>query len=176
MLDKLKRPNVEQSGVAYRKAVLGYYLVAGNSYQYAIRKGTQGPPDELWTLQPDKVEILPTRTRGVVGYDYDDFKNTNPPQNPIDAKNVAHMKTWAPDDPLFGVSPIEVGAIKVDQQSAAQKWNLALLQNWARMPGAFTTNIIMAPNDRSKVEDKVNDKMSGFRNAGRIPEIGRAHV
>lgn len=173
LLDKLKRPNVEQSGVAYRKAVLGYYLVAGNSYQYAIRKGVQGPPDELWTLQPDKVKVNPTATRGVVSYLFDDFQGTveHPVagQNPIPAVNIAHLKTWSPDDPLFGVSPIEVGAIAVDQVSVAQKWNLALLQNWARLPGAFTTNIIMDPNTRSKTEDKINEKMAGARNAGKIP-------
>src|SRR5579859_3453047 len=113
LLDKLKRPNIEQSGVAYRKAVLGYFLVAGNSYQYAIRPGkpgsVQGPPDELWTMQPDKVKIDPTKTRGIVAYEYDDFdgdaQHPVAGQNPIPAQNIGHMKTWAPDDPLFGVSP-----------------------------------------------------------------------
>jgi HK97 family phage portal protein len=171
LLDKLKRPNPEQNGVNYRKAVLGYYLVAGNSFQYAIRKNKAGPPDELWTLEPHKIKILPTRTRGVVGYNYDEFENTDPPKNPIDGADVAHMKAWAPDDPLWGVSPIEVGAVQVDQQLAAKKWNLALLQNSAKMSGAFTTDIIMSPNDRSKVEDRVNEKITGFRNAGRVPVL-----
>lgn len=175
LLDKLKRPNPEKSGVQFRKAVLGYYLVAGNSYIYAIRKGITGPPDELWPMQPDKIKINPTATRGVVSYLYDDFQGSlqdpKPGQNPIPAANMLHLMTWAPDDPLFGVSPIEVGAIKVDQQTAAQKWNLALLQNWARMPGIVTTPIILEPNVRSKTEDKVNEKMSGSRNAGRIPVL-----
>lgn len=171
LLDKLKRPNPEQNGVNYRKSVIGHYLVAGNSFQYAIRKGTSGPPDELWVLEPHKVKILPSSKRGVVGYNYDAFDNMQPPINPIPAENVSHMKTWAPDDPLWGVSPIEVGAIQVDQQTAAKKWNLALLQNSAKMSGAFTTPIILAPNDRSKIEDKVNEKFAGFRNAGRIPVL-----
>ena len=171
LLDKLKRPNIEQTGVNYRKSVLGHFLVAGNSFQYAIRKNKAGAPDELWTLEPHKVKILPTKTRGIVGYNYDEFENTDPPQNPIDGANVAHMKTWSPDNPLWGVSPIEVGAIQVDQQMAAKKWNLALLQNSAKMSGAFTTDIIMSPNDRSKVEDRVNEKITGFRNAGRVPVL-----
>jgi len=166
LLDKLKRPNPEKSGVQFRKAVMGYLLVAGNSYIYAIRKGIAGPPDELWPMQPDKIKILPTATRGIVGYEYDDFKGTD--KNPILAANMLHLMTWNPDDPLFGLSGIEVGALMVDQVTAAQKWNLALLQNGARMSGAFTTPIILEPNARSKLEDKVNEKMAGYRNAGKI--------
>lgn len=172
LLDKLARPNIEQTGVTYRKAVLGYFLVAGNSYQYAIRKNPVGPPDELWTLQPDKVEINPSKTRGVVSYNFTDFDgDAQHPAvggNPILAANICHLKTWAPDDPLFGVSPIEVGAIKVDQQSAAQKWNLGLLQNGGKLSGAFTTPIILSPNDRKKTEDRLNEKIAGPRNAGKF--------
>ena len=164
LLDKLARPNIEQSGVDYREAVLGYLLIAGNSYQYAIREGKSGPPDELWTLQPDMVEILPTAKRGIVGYNYTGFK---PEQNPIDASNVCHLKFWNPDDPLYGVSPVEVGAILIDQQTAIRKWNLSLLQNKAVPSGVWTTDVILSPNDRQKVEARLNEKMAGARNAGR---------
>lgn len=172
LLDKLKRPNPEQTGVQLRKAVLGYYLVAGNSYLYAIRKAPVGPPDELWTMQPDKVEINPTKTRGIVSYSYADFEgNADHPAaggNPIPAANMCHMKTWDPNDPLFGISPIEVGAITVDQQTANKKWNLSLTQQGGKMTGAFTTSVMLSPNDRSKLEDKINEKYAGPRNAGRI--------
>src|ERR1700739_1072828 len=50
VLDLIKRPNPEQSGVAYREAVLGYKYLAGNSFQYAIR-GKNGLPVELWALR-----------------------------------------------------------------------------------------------------------------------------
>src|SRR2546430_13739514 len=43
ILDLLNRPNVEQSGVSYREAVLGYKLLAGNSFQYAIRSEEHTP-------------------------------------------------------------------------------------------------------------------------------------
>ncbi len=171
LLDKLKRPNIEQTGVAYRKALIGTFLVTGNAFQYAIRKGTIGPPDELWVLETNKVKILPTKTRGIVGYEYEDFEgNAAHPvagQNPIPFQNMNHVKTWAPDDPLWGVSPIEVGAIKVDQQTSAQKWNLSLLQNGGKMSGAFTTPLTLDINARKKVEEKLNEKISGPQNAGK---------
>jgi len=168
LLDKLAHPNPEQSGVDYREAVLGYFLIAANSYQYAIRKGIAGPPDELWTLQPDKVEILPDKTRGIVGYNYTDWDAT---MNPIDPRNIGRMRTWNPNDPIYGMSPIEPGAILVDQQTAARKWNLALLQNHGKPPGVWTSPVAMSKPDRDALEAKINGKYQGYSNAGKVPVL-----
>lgn len=172
LLDKLKRPNIEQTGVEYREEVLGYFLVTGNTFQYAIRKGIAGPPDELWAFDPTKIKVLPTKVRGIVGYEFDDYDGSAqdpvPGQNPIPFQNVSHMKSWNPGDPVWGLSPIEVGAITVDMQTAYKKWNLGLTQNGGKMSGAFSTDIIMSGPDRQKVEDKINEKYAGPRNAGRI--------
>lgn len=171
LLDKLARPNVEQDGVTYREAVLGWYFITGNSFQYAIRSGTSGPPDELWVLEATKVKPLPTKTRGISGYKFDDFEDS---QNPIAPQNIGHLRTWNPTDPIFGLSPIEVGGLLVDQQTAARKWNLALLQNMAKPPGAWVTEQMLSANDRSKLETRINEKMNGARNAGRAPVLDGA--
>lgn len=169
LLDKLKHPNPEQSGVAYREAVLGYLFIAGNSYQYAIRSNKKsGPPDELWTLQPDKVKIIPSKTRGIIGYEYEDFPKE---MNPILPENIAHLRYWSPDDPIYGMSPIEVGAVIIDQQLAARKWNLALMQNMAKPSGIWSSSTILSPNDRNKLEERLNEKHASSRNAGKAPVI-----
>lgn len=180
LLDRLARPNLEQDGVTFREAVLGWYLIAGNAFLYAIRPGktggaagasgygTTGAPDELWVLDPNKVHPLPHPTRGIVGYKFDDFDDK---QNPIPAANVGHLKTWNPKDPIFGISPIEVAALMVDQQNAARKWNLALLQNMAKPSGAWVTDTPLAKNERDRLEERINEKLSGARNAGRVPVL-----
>jgi len=73
LLDKLERPNPEQTGVQYREAVLGYKLLAGNSFQYAIRTRSR-PPDELWALRPDRMQLLIQPRKGIVGYKYEDME------------------------------------------------------------------------------------------------------
>lgn len=165
LLDKLNRPNTEQSGVSYREAVLSYKLLSGNSYQYSIRKGKAGPPDELWALRPDLVEIVPSPSRGIVGYKYEFLEDQ------IDVSNVAHSKYWNPDNDLYGLSPVEVGALLIDQQKAARTWNLALLQNSARPPGAWTVPTTLGKNERDRLENKLKEKMQGFKNAGTPPVL-----
>lgn len=165
LLDKLAQPNPEQSGVDYREAVLGYFLIAANSYQYAIRANPNGPPDELWTLEPNKVSVVPDPVRGITGYKFDEFEQQIPPQN------IGRMRSWNPNNALYGMSPIEVGAILIDMQTAAKKWNLALLQNYARMPGAWVAPVTMGKNERDQLEAKLNGKFHGYANAGKAPVL-----
>lgn len=164
LLDRLNRPNPEMSGIAYREACIAFLLIAGNSYQYAIRSRGK-PPDELWPLRADYVQIIPSKERGIVGYYY------RPADRVYDALDIGHMKYWCPDDDLYGLSPMEVSALLVDQQTAARKWNLALLQNWARLPGAWVVPTPLGRNERERLEQKLKEKMSGFRNAGTPPVL-----
>lgn len=168
LLDKLDSPNPEWDGVFYREGILGWYLVTGNSFQYSIRKGTTGPPDELWTLEAQKVHPIPSRKLGITGYRYDDFEED---QNIIPALNIAHMRSWNPLDPIFGLSPLAVGGIMVDMQTASRKWDLALLQNYAKPPGAWVFDGILDVNTRKKVKEALNNEMAGYRNAGKVPVL-----
>lgn len=164
LLDRLAHPNPEMTGVAYREACLGFLLIAGNSYQYAIRK-RGGPPDELWPLRPDYTQIVPSKSRGIIGYYY------KPADKNYDAADVGHAKYWCPDDDLYGLSPMEVAALMCDQQTAARKWNLALLQNWARLPGAWVVPTPLGKNERDRLEAKLKEKLQGYRNAGTPPVL-----
>lgn len=171
LLDKLEHPNPEWTGVFFRKAIIGYYLIAGNAFQYAIRTNRAGPPDELWLLPPDRVRPIPDPNRGVTGYEYEDWPKE---KNPIEASLIGHLRTWNPEDPFFGMSPVQVAAMMIDQQTDARKWNLSLFQNFLKPPGAWTTTALLSPNERSKLESRINEKMAGFRNAGKTPVLDGA--
>jgi HK97 family phage portal protein len=166
LLDKLNKPNNEQSGVAYREAVLGYKLLAGNSFQYAIRAGKNAPPDELWPLRPDRVQIQIIPKVGIIGYKYEDL------DQPIPAENIGHTKYWNPDDDNeqgMGMSPVEAASLNIDMQIAGKKWNLGLLQNGARPQGIWKVPMLIGANERQKLEDKLNEKMAGAKGAGKSP-------
>lgn len=171
LLDRLARPNPEQSGVFYRKSIIGNFLIAGNSFQYAIRAAKSGPPDELWTLSPELVHPIPDQNRGIIGYQYDPWPKE---KNPIQPQLIGHTRTWNPNDEFFGMSPIEVIAVLIDTQKDGRTWNLSLLQNFLKPPGAWTTTAMLAPNDRAKLESRINEKMAGARNAGKTPVLDGA--
>jgi hypothetical protein len=106
---------------------------------------------------------MPTKTRGIAGYKYEYF------DNPILPQQIAHSKYWHPDNDLYGLSPLEIAAVLVDQQKAAKLWNLALLQNSARPPGAWIVPTALSKNDRDRLQAALREKMQGYRNAGTPP-------
>lgn len=171
LLDRLARPNNEQTSVFYRKSILGYFFISGNAFQYAIRAGKSGPPDELWTLAPDLVHPIPAANRGIIGYKYDPWPAE---KNVIAPELIGHMRSWNPKDEFFGMSPVEVIAVLLDTQHDGRTWNLSLLQNFLKPPGAWTTTALLAPNDRQKLEARVNEKFAGARNAGKTPVLDGA--
>lgn len=171
LLEKLKRPNPEMTGVFFRKAVIGYFLISGNSFLYMNRLAKSGPADELWVLPPDRVRPIPDQARGIMGYEYEDWPRE---KNPIPPQLIGHLRSWNPEDPFFGMSPVQVAAIMIDQQTDARKWNLSLFQNFLKPPGAWTTTALLSPNERSKLEARINEKMAGYRNAGKVPVLDGA--
>jgi hypothetical protein len=51
---------------------------------------------------------------------------------------------------------------------------LSLFQNFLKPPGAWTTPALLSPNERTKLESRINEKMAGFRNAGKTPVLDGA--
>ena len=167
VLDLLKKPNNEQSGVAYREALLSYKLLSGNAFQYVLRASPNQSPNELWPLRPDQTKIVLQSPRGIIGYKFDSLGSMV-----IQPSEIGHTKYWHPiSEDMFGMSPLEAAAIFADQSIAAKKWNLALLQNMARPAGAWTIPTVLSPNDRSNLENKLNNKFAGSRNAGKAPVL-----
>lgn len=166
LLDKLGAPNKDMSGNDYVESVCAYTLLIGNSYQYALRLAKNGPPDELWSLNPGKIDIVPGPNR-ILRYD---FKIKEPP-TPFEPSLIGHTKFWNPDDDLYGLSPIEVAGIFVDMNLAYRKWNLALTQNMAQPPGAWTTPALLGKKERDTLEANINQKYNGFKNAGKAPVL-----
>jgi HK97 family phage portal protein len=166
LLDLLAKPNGDMSGNDFVESVCAYTLLIGNSYQYALRAFKSGPPDELWSLNPAMIDIVPG-PRGIVRYDY---KIRNP-YIQLEPELVGHTKFWNPDDDLYGLSPIEIAGIFVDMNLAYRKWNLALTQNMAQPPGAWTTPALLGQKERAKLEESVNKKYNGFKNAGKAPVL-----
>jgi HK97 family phage portal protein len=166
LLDLLLHPNKDMSGNDYVESVCAYTLLIGNSYQYALQAFKSGPPDELWVLRPDMINIVPSR-RGIVRYDY----KINEPAVGFEPSSIGHTKFWNPDDDLYGLSPVEVAGIFVDMNLAYRKWNLALTQNMAQPPGAWVTPALLGKKERETLEQNVNKKYNGFKNAGKAPVL-----
>lgn len=178
ILDLLAKPNSSASGSKVLEAMWAYRLLHGNSYMLAIGEGDENAPrnpTELWPLRPDRVTAVVGRS-GVVAWEYS--VNGAPKKwtaDPIaDTSPLMHWKSFNPLDDVYGMSPLQAAAYSVDQHNAAGAWNKALLDNGAKVGGAFvvgsqggTSTGVLTDAQFERLEDQIRNKMSGARNAGR---------
>lgn len=160
----LKRPNPWMSGAEFRKTMVSHYLLAGNAYILGVKAG--GKVRELYTLQPSHVEPKesPRPWEPVGWYEYQPPTKQGRRFNP---EEILHLKTFNPFTQMVGMAPIEAAARSVDHSNAAKAWNVALLQNGARPPGAFKLG--SKPTDRQLKDyrEQFDELYSGATNAGR---------
>src|SRR5260221_2126487 len=151
------------SGSQFREAMIAYYCMTGNSYILGINaaQNPAGKFDELWNLRPD----LTKKKVDESGTLYYEFGNFTPPRR-YPEPFVIHNKLFAGNDDIYGMSPIEVAAMKVDIQKAGQKWNLALMCNQARPGGAWVTDALLGDQEYQGLKREIKAKFGGPRNAG----------
>ncbi|WP_197272368.1 phage portal protein [Brevundimonas sp. AAP58] len=131
----LKKPNPEQSGAEWLEGLYGALQTAGNAYAEAVG---EGPPEELWTLRPDRVTVVPGKAGWPEAYEYSVGGRSTRIGRAADGwMPVMHLKLWHPTDDHYGFSPIEAAAFAIDVHNASGAWNKALLDNAARPSGAL---------------------------------------
>jgi HK97 family phage portal protein len=170
LLDLLHSPSLRQAGSAFIEAVLGYLLLAGNSYIESVCY-QNGMPGELHPLRPDRVKIIPSTTGLPAGYEYAvNGKTRRLAADPIKGKsNVLHLKLFNPLHDWYGMSPIEAAACAIDQHNAVASHNLGLLQNGGRPSGAFIIRAPhITPDQREFLAQELRDAYAGAKNAGKI--------
>lgn len=166
LLQLLEKPNPEQGYGEWCTAEFAFLLNAGNSYTEGLAPLTgpnAGRPKELWTLRPDRMKILPDRKKRIGGYRYEVGND----RTDYKLQEIMHLKLFAATDDWYGLSPVAVAATIIDQMNSGNDWNTALLQNYARPPGALVAKGVLSDEQFSKLDEQITSRWSGVRNARR---------
>lgn len=179
LLNLLEMPNPTQGGAAFFKAVYAFRLLSGNSYIEAVGP-SEGPnagrPRELWTLRPDRMQIIKGDKGQPAGFQFQAGGRTATWRvEPVSGRSaILHSKSFHPLDDWYGMSPLEAAAFEVDQHNAAGTWNYALLQNSGRpsgalvySPGEGARSDVLDGEQFARLQQQIDDLVSGAGNAGR---------
>ena len=164
LLSLLARPNPGQPGRAFTEQVIGFLLVAGNSYVEKVE--IEGAPRELHALRPDRVKAVASSNGWAEAFDY----SVNGQSVRLPRENVLHLKLFNPLSDHYGMSPLEAAQRAIDTHNAASAWNKAMLDNSARPSGALVYaagdgQLTAEQFDRLKAE--LEASYQGASNAGR---------
>lgn len=174
LLSLLNSPSPRQAGSAFMEAVVGYFLLSGNTYIEAVQD-QEGHPIELHPLRPDRMKIVPGPGGIPAGYEYSVAgQHKILPCNPVSGhSSVLHLKNFHPLNDWYGMSPIEAAAQSIDQHNAVAGHNLALLQNGGRPSGGLIVRPSphsrgMSDEQRDSLRQDLRELYTGHRNAGQI--------
>lgn len=159
----LRRPNPWQGGSRFFENLAAFLMLSGNSYIEAVGP-ERGSPRELYVLRPDRMKVVPGNAQQPIsGYQYTAGGTTVtfPPDE------ILHLKMFNPLDDWYGMSPIEAAARSIDQNNESRAWNVALLQNSARPPGALVTENELSEGQFKRLKEQIQEHYTGSKNAGR---------
>lgn len=168
VLDRMKKPSETYSWPMFMEEAISYLELAGNSYVKKIGPKKK-PPEELVTLQPDRVKVVAgKKMKQVIGYTHtEDGKD-----KPYGTDEILHMKLFNPLNDHYGMSPLEAAAKGIDISNMAEEWNANLLANDARPPGGLKIKGgLLEEGQRETLEKSLSDKLTGYKNVGRPPVL-----
>lgn len=141
-----------------------YWQVTGNAYIHPIMDSAMGVPAELWVMPSQWTKIIPSRTEFIAGYVY--------------GRNAAEELKFTPDEVIqwklpnlndlyygFGKAEAAWGALGL--HNAKRSLDQAKLDNHAR-PDWLLSVENATPDSLKRVEDKIDARLKGSRNAGRF--------
>lgn len=169
-LKLLKKPNPTQSYGEFIKQAVADYKTAGNLF--VTRFPDNGQATELWIQSPLKMTVTPGQYGIPLKYSYEGAKKFDFMVNQVDGSCAClHIKTYNPNDPFVGLSPLSHVALAADVHNNGLVWNSSLLKNGARPSGLV--NFPGNPDNTvlSRANEYFKKAMQGPRNAGGIPML-----
>lgn len=177
LLDLLAKPNPLQARAAFIESVVGFKLIAGNSYIESNRGlKTSGPALELWPVRPDRMKVIGGPKGYPAAYEFSVGGDSRRwPVNPIDfSSDIMHWKSFNPLNDWYGLSALEAAMLTLDQNNAGNKWNLALTQNSATPSGVLQMKATeynprgeLSNEQYARIKREFEESYQGARNAGR---------
>ncbi|MFW9872689.1 MAG: phage portal protein [Candidatus Thorarchaeota archaeon] len=152
-----------------------YLELTGNSYWYLI-KNKFGTPVEIWTLQSQRMSIIPDKKDFIKGYlfdlkEYGDQIIYSHEYEAFDEDEIVHFKFPSPKNAYYGFSPITAISYAYNTEQNMNIYELSVFKNMGRLEGAYTTEQVLTNNQFERLEEQIK-KYKGAKNAGKSPLLG----
>ena len=130
----LNNPNPFMSRFQFYATLIMDRYLAGNAYFLKVR-GPLGEVQELWRLRPDRVRVVPDKSRYIAGYTYtvDNVSVTYP------VEDVVHWKTRNPLSEFYGQPPLMAFMERVSIDIYMRRFLATFFESGGTGPGAVLT-------------------------------------
>lgn len=166
LLELLRRPNPEQGRTRFVEQVITQLLLGGDGYIERVGPNNlRLPPLELYALRPDRMKIKPgTAVQRVAGYTYE----AGGSKREFLPEEILHLCLLDPLNDWYGLSPARPSARSIDQNNDGRAWNVSMLQNGARLSGAFVTSDQLNDEQYKRLKTQTEEDHSGSKKVGKF--------
>lgn len=160
----MNRVNPWMSGSGFMESIEAAGCLAGNAYAAMVIPPAVGYPTELWSLPPQHVRIIPSRTDWIEGYQYGRGTEVERFYKPDE---VIPFKRSSPQgDPWYGEGDMQACVADADLSFAMSQVALALLDNGI-MPGLVFCGEDWTRDQRSEARAEFEREHQGVAKIGR---------
>lgn len=170
-LPLLSRPNPTQGWDAFVTEAATNFELHG---EMAIaRYPENGPPAELWCINPLWIRVEPGQGGMPMAYVYEqnNRKITFPVDRLTGQSQLFFYKTYNPLDHWRGQSALVAAGLAADTHNAGLKWNYSLLRNSARPSGLIKLDDNSGAEVVQRLKEWFKRAFQGAANAGEIPVL-----
>lgn len=164
-LELLKRPNNYQTTSDLLYQISSQIDVAGVSYLYPVKSMAGNTYKELWTLNPNKVRVIPGTDEPVSHYEYRKPKGG---VTKFQLDELIEIKRPDPFDMLSGLSTITKAKYEIEGMLNAVIWNSKFFEKGAMPSGVLTTDQKIDDQAFDRLDKEWRKKYEGSDNAHKV--------
>lgn len=160
-LDLLNKVNDHMTRDELILATASFTELTGDAFWYVVPNAS-GKPQEIWPLDPTRVEVVKDRKTFISGYVY---RNDKLEKIPLTTSEVIFFKRFNPKDPYRGMGTVQAAALAIDTDNYSAEWNRNFFYNSARPDIALKTEGTLTDEQYKRIRESWNQKHQGLDNA-----------
>lgn len=129
----LDRPNPFMSRQDLIERLVAHIELSGNALWSKVRGNSNGVVGELWPLNPDPISVIPSKQEFIAEYRWE----KEGVRKSFEPENIVHFRYTDPENPRWGMGPIQAAAQAVDSDAQALDWQMNSFDHRAVPDGAF---------------------------------------
>ncbi len=162
----LEIPNPYTTRFNLWEATLAFAELTGNSYWELVSEGDK-PPEEIYVLRPDHIEIRPSRKSLI---DYYIFE-INGKEIRLLPEDVLHFKYFSSKSELYGTSANTAAEKSIVLDLYSLDFNARFFKAGARIMGVLETDRHLSDKAMKRLNAKWIGKYGGYQKAFKTPVL-----
>lgn len=153
-----------------KQAIVSYLELAGNAYVEKLFNASKTKVVGLWPkIDPRNMYVVPGEEKLIAGYVF----RAGATNKLFTSDEIIHFMYFHPENPYYGLSPVEVLKTSLGADVRAMDWNKMFFENSAIPEGVFSTTARLSASDIRMWRELWQEEHGGVRRSHKTAIMGQ---